>query len=174
MAFAGAGFAEHWSSSEDAPFDLAHLTRVTRTPLARSGKGEYPLLSTLIIRHDPGLAASPGSCRIIAGRGQNLRKWEERHACVGVDVWVTRVRRTGGGTRGAVAGTRRGAAGVRAAGRGGRGAAGRCRRAAGAGRPAGAPADARVQVPVRGGRTTARGRVDRRAVRHGRRGGRGM
>src|SRR5881227_233361 len=23
-----------------------------------------------------GLAASPGSCRIIAGRGQNLRKWD--------------------------------------------------------------------------------------------------
>src|SRR2546423_12612699 len=101
MAFAGAGFAEHRSSPEDAPFDLAHLTRVSRTPLARSGKGEYPLLSTLIIRHDPGPAASPGPCRIIASRGQNRRTWEARHGCVGVGVGVTRGRRPAGGTRGA-------------------------------------------------------------------------
>src|SRR6266511_106977 len=45
-------------------------------------KGGYPLLSIFILSRTGGLAASPGSCRIIAGRGQNLRKWEERNACV--------------------------------------------------------------------------------------------
>jgi hypothetical protein len=39
-------------------------------------KGEYPLLSTSSIYRTGGLAASPGSCRIIAGSSQNLRKWE--------------------------------------------------------------------------------------------------
>ena len=68
-------------------------------------------------------------------RGQNLRKWESRSACVVVDVWVARGRRADGGTRGAVAGTRGGGAGVRAAGRGVRWAAGPGWCAAGAGRP---------------------------------------
>ncbi len=49
---------------------------------ATRGKGGYPLLSIFILSRTGGLAASPGSCRIIAGRGQNLRKWEERNACV--------------------------------------------------------------------------------------------
>jgi vancomycin aglycone glucosyltransferase len=47
-------------------------------------------------------------------------------------------------------------------------------RAAGAGRPAGAPAGNRGDAAVGGGPAQARGRVGRRAVRHGRRGGRGM
>src|SRR5215211_9330778 len=56
-----------------------------------------------------GLAASPGSCGIIAGRRPEPReKWEERNACVVVDVRVARGRRSDGGTRGAVAGARRG------------------------------------------------------------------
>ncbi len=114
------------------------------------GTGASPSLSIFSIARTRGLAARLSACRILAGRGQNRRTWEERHACVVVDVWVTRVRRTGGGTRGAVAGTRHGGAGVRAAGR--RGAAGPCRRAAGAGAPDGAW----TQVPVGGGPAPAR------------------
>ena len=44
------------------------------------------ILSTFSISRTGGLAASPGSCRILAGRGQNRRKGEVRHACVVVDV----------------------------------------------------------------------------------------
>jgi hypothetical protein len=55
-----------------------------------AGKGEYPLPSTFTLRHTGGLAASPGSCRIIAGRSQNLRKWEARNTCVVDDDRVAR------------------------------------------------------------------------------------
>src|SRR4029450_4784799 len=54
------------------------------------------------------------------------------------------------------------------------GAPGRGRRAAGAGRPAGAPAGARGDTVVGGGRAPARGGVDRRTVRPAPRGGRGL
>src|SRR5215468_12411418 len=40
------------------------------------GKGEYPLLPNLNVYRTGGLAARPGSCRRIAGRGQGLRRWE--------------------------------------------------------------------------------------------------
>jgi hypothetical protein len=40
------------------------------------GIGEYPLSSTFNVQRTGGLAARPGSCHIIAGRGQNLRKWD--------------------------------------------------------------------------------------------------
>src|SRR4029450_10689691 len=88
---------------------------------------------------------------------------EPRNACAVVDVWGARGRRTAGGTGGAVAATRRGGAGLRPAGL--RGAAGRGRRAAGAGRPAGAPAGARGDNVVGGGRAPAPGGVDAPNVR---------
>src|SRR5262249_37304277 len=114
-----------------------------------------------------------GSCRIIAGWTQNLRKWGTASACVVVNVRVTRRRRADGGIRGGATVTRRGGTGVRAAGL--RGPAGPCRRAAGAGRPVGARDGAagvhREDAAVSGG---PGGRGDRRAGRRGRRGGRGM
>jgi hypothetical protein len=49
-----------------------------------------------------------------------------------------------------------------------------CRRVAGPDRPAGSPDGARGDTADGGGPAPAHGRVGRRAVRHGRRGGRGM
>src|ERR1700682_5690150 len=44
------------------------------------GKRGDLLLSTFNLYRTGGLAASPGSCRIITDRSQNLRKWESRNA----------------------------------------------------------------------------------------------
>jgi hypothetical protein len=48
----------------------------------RQGKGRCPLLSTSNLYRTGGLAASPGSCRIIASRKPGPTEWEERNACV--------------------------------------------------------------------------------------------
>jgi hypothetical protein len=78
---------------------------------AEKARGECSTPSTPSIWRTGGLAARPESCRRVANRGQNLQKWEERHAGVVVDVWAVRGRRTVGGTRGAAGGTRRGGGG---------------------------------------------------------------
>jgi len=49
-------------------------------------KGGCAFPSTFNLYRTGGLAARPGPCRIIAGRGKNLRKWESRSACAVVDV----------------------------------------------------------------------------------------
>ena len=105
-----------------------------------------------------------------SGRGQNLRTWESRNACVVVDVWVARGRRTAGGTRGSCGHSARSRGSARGRTRS-CGAADRCRRAAGAVRPAVALVGAALGG---GGADPARGRVHRRPVRHGGRGSPGM
>src|ERR1700730_1554977 len=49
-------------------------------------EGRYRLLATCNLYRTGGLAASPGSCRIIPSASQKIRKWEERNGCVVVDV----------------------------------------------------------------------------------------
>src|SRR5437660_426668 len=68
--------------------------------IASANKGG-PLASILNLHPTGELAARPGSCRIIAGRSTSTCGMEARDACVVVDVWVARGRRTDGGTRGA-------------------------------------------------------------------------
>jgi transposase len=103
---------------------------IVRPQRTRKGKESSHSPSTLSIERTGGLAARPGSCRRIAEPTE-----VGRAKCVCCYRRMGRAgRRTDGGTRGAVAGTRRGGAGVCAARL--RGAAGPCRRAAGAGRPA--------------------------------------
>lgn len=57
----GDSFAEARGEAMAAVLELPDLTE-------RQGKGRCPLLSTSNLYRTGGLAASPGSCRIIAGR----------------------------------------------------------------------------------------------------------
>lgn len=71
-------------------------------------KGEYPVLPIPSIQRTGGLAARPGSCRIVVEAG-TLRKWEARNAHVAVVVWVARGLRPDGGSRETVGPCRRAA-----------------------------------------------------------------
>ena len=95
-AAASVGRRERSSPAHGAPYAPRRSQRACPST-ADKAKGEYTLLSTPGIWRTGGLAARPESCRIIASRSQNLRKWEARNACVVVDVWVARGRRTNGG-----------------------------------------------------------------------------
>jgi NADPH-dependent 2,4-dienoyl-CoA reductase/sulfur reductase-like enzyme len=56
-------------------------------------KGKRALTpSTLNVSRTGGLAATPGSCRRIVNRDQDLREWESRDACVVDDDRVARGR----------------------------------------------------------------------------------
>jgi len=109
-------------------------------------EGEYPLLSIFSIQRSGGLAARPGSCRIIAGRARNLRRRGTR----------MRVLLSTYGSRGHVEPLVGLAVRLRHS----------ARMCGGAGARGGDGGDAAGG----GGPAPARGRVGRRAVRHGRRG----
>src|SRR5258708_35619433 len=63
-------------------------------PLTKKERGTHTPLHFQHIAHW-GLAARPGSGRILAGRGQNLRKWELRMPVTDTDVIIVGAAPTG-------------------------------------------------------------------------------